>query len=39
VNEQARRLTHIVEDMFTLARADAGQRVLEFSDFISTNSY
>jgi two-component system, OmpR family, sensor kinase len=33
VNEQARRLTRIVEDMFTLARADAGQRVLEFSDF------
>ena len=33
VNEQARRLTHIVEAMFTLARADAGQRMLEFSDF------
>ncbi len=33
VNEQARRLTRIVEDMFTLARADAGQRMLEFSDF------
>lgn len=33
VNEQAMRLTHIVEDMFTLARADAGQRVLEPVDF------
>ena len=33
VNEQSRRLTRIVEDMFTLARADAGQRTLEYSDF------
>lgn len=33
VSEQARRLTRIVEDMFTLARADAGQRALERSDF------
>lgn len=33
VNQQARRLTRIVEDMFTLARADAGQRTLERHDF------
>ncbi len=33
VGEQARRLTRIVEDMFTLARADAGQRTLQHSDF------
>jgi len=33
VDEQARRLTHIVEDMFMLARADIGQRVLEQSEF------
>jgi two-component system OmpR family sensor kinase len=32
VNEQACRLTRIVEDLFTLARADAGQRVLEPCD-------
>lgn len=32
VNDQARRLTRIVEDMFTLARADAGQRALEYGD-------
>ncbi|MGE0133181.1 MAG: sensor histidine kinase [Blastocatellales bacterium] len=29
INEQAARLTHIVEEMFTLARADAGRRVIE----------
>lgn len=33
VGEQARRLTRIVEDMFTLARADAGQPSLQRSDF------
>jgi len=33
VDEQARRLTRIVEDMFTLARADAGQRELQTTDF------
>lgn len=33
VSEQVRRLTRIVEDMFTLARADAGQRPIEISDF------
>ncbi|QQS44908.1 MAG: heavy metal sensor histidine kinase [Acidobacteriota bacterium] len=33
INEQARRLTGIVEDMFTLARADAGQRDLEYGIF------
>lgn len=33
VSEQARRLTRIVEDMFTLARADAGQRELTPTDF------
>ncbi|MBK9316105.1 MAG: heavy metal sensor histidine kinase [Acidobacteria bacterium] len=32
VNDQARRLTRIVEDMFTLARADAGQRAMEYGD-------
>jgi signal transduction histidine kinase len=32
VDEQARRLTHIVEDMFTLARADAGQPGLNLCD-------
>jgi two-component system, OmpR family, sensor kinase len=33
VSEQAHRLTRIVDDMFTLARADAGSRTLEASDF------
>lgn len=33
VSEQVRRLTRIVDDMFTLARADAGQRPIEISDF------
>jgi heavy metal sensor kinase len=33
IDEQARRLTHIVEDMFMLARADSGQRVLQMSGF------
>jgi heavy metal sensor kinase len=33
INEQTRRLKKIVEDLFTLARADAGQRDLEPSDF------
>jgi len=33
VSEQARRLTRIVDDMFTLARADAGQRPIQISDF------
>ena len=33
IDEQARRLTHIVEDMFMLARADGGQRVLQLSEF------
>jgi heavy metal sensor kinase len=33
VGEQARRLTRIVEEMFTLARADAGQPSLQPSDF------
>lgn len=33
VDEQTRRLTRIVEDMFTLARADAGSRTLHCSDF------
>ena len=32
VDEQARRLTRIVEDMFTLARADSGRRALRFHD-------
>lgn len=31
--EQTRRLARIVEEMFTLARADAGQRALEPTDF------
>ncbi len=31
--EQTRRLARIVEEMFTLARADAGQRELEPGDF------
>lgn len=33
IREQARRLTTIVEDMFMLARADAGSRALEETDF------
>lgn len=33
IDEQTRRLTRIVEDMFTLARADAGRRILNPSDF------
>jgi two-component system, OmpR family, sensor kinase len=33
VEAQARRLTRIVEDMFTLARADAGRRELQTADF------
>ncbi|MBX3278804.1 MAG: HAMP domain-containing protein [Acidobacteria bacterium] len=33
INEQTRRLNRIVEDLFTLARADAGQRDLEPQDF------
>lgn len=32
IDEQARRLTRIVEDMFTLARADSRQRALSFHD-------
>lgn len=32
IDEQARRLTRIVEDMFMLARADSGRRALEFHD-------
>ena len=31
--EQTHRLTRIVEDMFTLARADSGSRTLEETDF------
>jgi heavy metal sensor kinase len=33
LGEEARRLKHIVEDLFTLARADAGQHPLALSDF------
>ncbi len=33
VGEQARRLTRIVEDLFTLARADTGQRAIERKSF------
>ncbi len=33
MHEQSRRLTRIVEEMFTLARADAGRRPLEAKDF------
>jgi two-component system, OmpR family, sensor kinase len=33
VGEQARRLTRIVEELFTLARADAGQRAIERKSF------
>lgn len=32
IDEQARRLTRIVEDMFMLARADSGRRALDFHD-------
>jgi heavy metal sensor kinase len=31
--DEARRLKHIVEDLFTLARADAGQHPLALTDF------
>jgi signal transduction histidine kinase len=37
IDEQARRLTHIVEEMFMLARADGGQRVLQLSEFYLDN--
>lgn len=33
IDEQAHRLTRIVEDMFTLARADSGRRALQQNDF------
>lgn len=33
VHDEGRRLTHIVEDLFTLARADAGQNPLKVADF------
>lgn len=33
IDEQTRRMTRIVEDMFTLARADAGKRELSLCDF------
>jgi two-component system, OmpR family, sensor kinase len=33
IDEQARRLTRIVEDMFMLARADAGRRALRHNNF------
>jgi signal transduction histidine kinase len=33
VGEQARRLARIVEELFTLARADAGQRAIERKSF------
>lgn len=33
IDEQARRLTRVVEDMFMLARADSGRRTLSFHDF------
>jgi two-component system OmpR family sensor kinase len=33
MHEQARRLTRIVEEMFTLARADAGRRPIAAQDF------
>src|SRR5207253_5645849 len=33
IDEQARRLTRIVTDMFMLARADAGRRALRANDF------
>jgi two-component system OmpR family sensor kinase len=37
IDEQARRLTRIVEDMFTLARADAGRRALHHNHFYLDN--
>src|SRR5258705_2634237 len=33
IDEQARRLTQIVEDMFMLARADSGRRALQMNEF------
>jgi heavy metal sensor kinase len=33
IDEQAQRLTHIVEEMFILARADAGRRPVERREF------
>src|SRR5258705_13638268 len=33
IDETARRITQIVEDMFMLARADGGRRVLQLSEF------
>jgi heavy metal sensor kinase len=33
VGDQARRLTRIIEELFTLARADAGQRAIERRSF------
>jgi len=33
LNDESRRLKRIVEDLFTLARADAGQYPLSYSDF------
>lgn len=33
VHDEGRRLTHIVEDLFTLARSDAGQHTLVATDF------
>jgi two-component system, OmpR family, sensor kinase len=33
LGEEAKRLKHIVEDLFTLARADAGQHPLALTDF------
>lgn len=33
IDEQVRRLTRIVEDMFTLARADSGRRAMRLHDF------
>jgi heavy metal sensor kinase len=33
LGKEARRLKHIIEDLFTLARADAGQHPLALSDF------
>ena len=33
LRQEAKRLKHIVEDLFTLARADAGQYPLALTDF------
>jgi signal transduction histidine kinase len=33
IDEQVKRLSHIVEDMFTLSRADVGRRALTVTDF------